>query len=52
MQSFIKTSQFQLIGTDGITEVGAIYKKYRGPLHEATSSTDAFLLKGEHLLYE
>jgi hypothetical protein len=30
-----------------VTEVGAIYKKYRGFLSEAFSSADAFLLKGK-----
>ncbi|CAF1159819.1 unnamed protein product [Adineta ricciae] len=38
-------NKFTLIGTDGITEIGAIYKQYRGHLQEAFSSADAFLLK-------
>ncbi len=39
----------QLIGTDGVTEVGAIYKRYRGFLSEAFSSADAFLLKSKNI---
>ncbi len=38
-----------MIGTDGVTEVGAIYKRYRGFLSEAFSSADAFLLKSEDI---
>ncbi len=36
----------QLIGTDGITEVGSVQKKYRGFFQESMSSADAYLLKG------
>ncbi|UJR16831.1 hypothetical protein I4U23_003730 [Adineta vaga] len=38
-------NKFTLLGTDGVTEIGAIYKKYRGFLSEAFSSADAFLLE-------
>ncbi|CAF0985671.1 unnamed protein product [Adineta steineri] len=38
-------NKFALLGTDGITEIGAIYKKYRGYFQEALTSADAFLLK-------
>ncbi|CAF3388433.1 unnamed protein product [Rotaria sp. Silwood1] len=38
-------TKFTLIGSDGNTEIGAIYKKYRGFLNEAMTSADAYLLK-------
>ncbi|CAF2520430.1 unnamed protein product [Rotaria sp. Silwood2] len=38
-------TKFTLIGVDRITEIGTIYKKYRGFLKEATTSADAYLLK-------
>ncbi|CAF3343836.1 unnamed protein product [Rotaria socialis] len=37
-------NKFVLIGTDGETEIGAIHKRYRGYLHEVTTSADAFSL--------
>ena len=39
--------RWQLIGTDGTTEIGGVYKKYRGFVEEAFTSADAYLLKGK-----
>ena len=36
-----------MIGTDGIKEVGAIYKRCGGYLQEATTNPDSFVLNGE-----
>lgn len=45
--AFFYLIYFKLIGADGYTEIGAIYKKYRGFLNESTTSADAFLLQGK-----
>jgi hypothetical protein len=40
---------WQLLGTDGVTEIGEIQKKYRGYLAELMTSADAYLLHGEYI---
>ncbi|CAF3982742.1 unnamed protein product, partial [Adineta steineri] len=38
-------NKFTLYGTDGITEIGAIHKKYRGFIAEAMTSADNFAIR-------
>ena len=45
MSSIDKHCSFQLTGTDGVTEIGFIQKKYRGFLAESMTSADAYLLQ-------
>ncbi|CAF4976942.1 unnamed protein product [Rotaria sp. Silwood1] len=40
-------NKFTLFGSDRITEIGAIYKKYSGFLKEAFTSSDVFSMHGE-----
>ncbi|CAF1050431.1 unnamed protein product [Rotaria sp. Silwood1] len=38
-------NKFTLYGTDGITEIGAIHKKYRGFIAEALTTADTFTIR-------
>ncbi|CAF1028674.1 unnamed protein product [Rotaria sordida] len=38
-------NKFTLYGTDGITEIGAIHKKYRGFIAEAMTTADTFTIR-------
>lgn len=47
MQTSYSQRCLQLYGTDGITEVGAIHKKYRGFLAEAMTTADMFSIRSK-----
>ena len=40
-----KRIHFQLYGSDGTTEIGAIHKKYRGFIAEAMTTADTFAIR-------